>query len=152
MNPNRAEILIELTYQGIHHLPQHLPVHCLCYCCLGQCAMTAAVNEAVQCHYLCCPESSEVQSVSDSLLLFAVRKSYNIFYYQHIQLLRENISRKTGWTLQPVSTGCIFLLVMGNSARELLYTTLTPVIDSGRIIENVINVYSCKMILLPAFH
>lgn len=90
INPVNTEILIKLTYQGIHHLPQPLQVHCLCYCCPAQCAVTAAGNEAVQCHCLCCPESSAVQSVSDSLLLFAAEINCEISYYYNIWLLREN--------------------------------------------------------------
>lgn len=90
MNLVNAEILTKLTYQGIHHLPQPLQVHCLCYCCPAQCAVTAAGSGAVQCHCLCCPESSAVQSVSDSLLLFAAGINCKISYYHNIWLLREN--------------------------------------------------------------
>lgn len=89
-HPVNAEILIKLTYQGIHHLPQPLQVHCLCCCYPSQCAVTAAGNEAVQCHCLCCPESSAVQSVSDSLLLFAAEINCKISYYYNIWLLRQN--------------------------------------------------------------
>lgn len=107
-----VEILIRITYQGIHHLPQHLQVRCLCYCCLGQYVVIVVVTEAVQCHCLCCPESSGVQFVSDSLLLFAVRIKVKVSYCHGTQLLKDNVNIKS-WRLcsQSQYTCCIFLSI-----------------------------------------
>jgi len=145
---------MNFTYQGIHHLSQHLQVHCLCYCCLDQCVMTVAANEAVQCHCLCCPGSSGVQSVSDSLLLFAEGKNYKISYYHNTQLLRENVSRK----LRRLCSQSLSVYTLhisfghGKFRNRDDICCLKACTNSVSITENAINVYMYKRILLPAFH
>lgn len=63
-------------YLEIHHQAQHPLVRCLYWSCPYQYARPAAVNAAVQCHCLYCPESSGVQFESGFLQLFAVKKTY----------------------------------------------------------------------------
>lgn len=106
--------------------------------------MTAAGNEAVQCHCLCCPESSAVQSVSDSLLQFAAGIYHKISYYHNVWLLRENYAD----FVANLKIHSVYFIWLGKFRNRdwICYLKVC-------ILQNIdCNVYIYKRILLPAFH